>query len=436
MRLDTSWTVSRVSDHQRRIKEVIQKIEKRRDSYGSVLVKSAIMKQEGIWKNIVTKILPLHVSDVYTPPKRKLDYGKFAIFEDIISLNDLIEMVRGLPEKIGPEKVGSIITIGSYQVQVEGERLDDGYEYDSGVDYLDVGWCFERYHYRSPHPGFPSEPLVSPDLPLFPDCRTAIEMLLGIDLSRYSDLFGIVICLPNYGARIEKVNIGSREIKVKVQTKAEDIKNIVGKLYCQRGKEVKQEDMQFTNETGSITVGFKPDSFYLALISKVSGEILDTRRFYSGWELPKGIVIDIPEYEIRELIRHGETETVEFKEDVGKPEEFAETVVAFANTKGGIILIGIDDHANIVGLSGRDHEGIVTNILRSHCEPPVEYRIDKRQLDEKNILVLRAWEGKDKPYTVRDKGPYVRANATDRVATRYELDEFYRAKQSGYRPYY
>jgi len=419
-----------VSDHQRRIEEVIRKIEGRRNSYGPVLVKSAIMRHEGLWKNIVTKILPLHVSDVYDP-KKKLNYGSFAMIEDVISLDDFIEMIKKLPEK-----AGTTIAVGDYQVQVDGESLDNGYKYDSGVDYLNIEWFFERYHYKGRGLGWPPEPLVSPDLPLFPDVRTAIDVLLGIDLSRYSDHYGILICLPNYGARIEEVNIGSKEITVRAQTKDENIKNVVGKLYCQRGEEVKQEDVEFIDETGSVFVGFKPDSFHLALISKVSGEMLDTRRFYSGWEIPKGVVIGIPEYEIRELIRRGETENVEFKEDIGKSEEFAETVVAFANGKGGIILLGVDDHANIVGLADRDYEGTITNIIRSHCEPPVEYRMDKRQLDEKSIIVLRVEEGKDKPYTVREKGAYVRANATDRVATRYELDEFYRAKQSGYPPYY
>jgi len=419
-----------VSDHQRRIEEVIRKIEGRRGSYGSVLVKSAIMRHEEAWKNIITKILPLHVSDLYTP-KKKLDYGNFAMVEDVISLDDFIEMIKKLPEK-----ASTTIAVGDYQVQVDGERLDNGYKYDSGVDYLDVRWFFERYHYTSPPPGYPSELLVSPDLPLFPDAPTAIKTLMGIDLTRYSSLYGIVICLPNYGARIEEVNLGSKEIKVKVQIKDENIENIVGKLFCQRGEEVKQEDVEFANETGSVLVGFKPDSFYLALVSKISGEILDTRRFHLGWELPKDVIIDIPEYEIRELIRRGETDSVEFKEDIGKPEEFAETVVAFANGKGGIILLGVDDHANIVGLGEREYENTITNILRSHCEPQVKYEISRRQLDEKSIIVLRVEEGKDKPYTVREKGPYVRANATDRVATRYELDEFYQAKQSGYPPYY
>jgi len=419
-----------VSEHQRRIEEVIRKIEGRRSSYGPVLVQSAIMKHEGVWKNIVTKFLPLHVSETHIH-KKKMDYGNFAIIEDVISLDDLIQSIKNLPEN-----ASSTIKLAEYQVQVHEGTLRDGYKYDSGTNFLNVGWFFERYNYDSRHRSYPSDPLVSPDLPLFPDGRTAIETLLGIDLERYSDLYGIVICLPNYGAKIAEVHIGSKEIGLKVQTRDESIIDLVAKVFCQRGKEIKQDAMEFVEETRSVLVGFKPDSFHIALISKASGEILDTRRYYSGWELPKGVVIDIPEYEIRELIRRGETETVEFKEDIGKPEEFAETAVAFANGKGGIILLGVDDHANIVGLAERDYEDTITKILRSHCEPPVEYRTDKRQLDEKSIIVLRVEEGKDKPYTVRDKGPYVRANATDRVATRYELDEFYRAKQSGYRPYY
>ena len=155
-----------------------------------------------------------------------------------------------------------------------------------------------------------------------------------------------------------------------------------------------------------------------------------------SWErLPKGVIIDVPEYEIKELIRHGETETVEFKGKIGKPQEFVETIVAFANTKGGILLLGVDDHSKVVGIPENGYEDTITNILRSHCSPQVKCEISRRQLDEKDIIVIRVEEGKDKPYFVRDKGPYIRANATDRIATRYEIDEIYRPKQSRYNLY-
>jgi len=421
--------MSDMSSHQKLKEQIIQKISKRR--YGSVLVKGTIRKQQGIWKNVVTKILPMYLSDTYTA-KEKLDYGNFAMVEDVITLKDLVELIKNLPEK-----GTTTINLGGYEVQVEGESLTNGhYKYDSGVDYLDVGWFLETYQYTSRNQGYSSEPLISPDLPLFPDSRVAMQTFLGIDPSRHSGSFGIIFCLPNYGAKVEEVSIGSKEIKVRVQTKAEDIKNIIGKLYCQRGDKIKQENIEFTNENGIVTVGFRPDFFYLALISKVTGEILDTRRFHSSWQLiSKGIVFDIPEYEILELIRRGESETVEFKREISKPEEFAETVVAFANGKGGVVLLGVDDHASIVGLSDRDHKDMITNILRSHCEPQIKCQIDGRQLDEKSIIVLHVEEGNNKPYTLREKGVYIRANATDRVATRYELDEFYEEGRSGFRPH-
>lgn len=393
--------------------------------YGSVSIKSAIRKHGDLWKNIVTKVLPLHVSDTYGP-KEKMDYGEFAMVEDVVSLDYLIDTLKRLPEN-----GMTTINVGGYEIQVNGTSLTNGYyKYDSGMEYLDVGWFFEKYQYLGQQWSYPSQPLTSPHLPLFPDGRSAIEAFLGIDISRDSGSFGIIICLPNYGAKIEEVNIGSNEIRVKVQAKTEDVKNIIGKLYCQKARMIKQENIEFSSETGTIVIGFKPDSFYFALLSKVTGEILDTRRLYPGWELPEGVVIDIPEYEIIEFVRSGETDTVEFKEDIGKPEELAETVVAFANGKGGIILLGVNDNANVAGLGQKDYESIITNILRSHCEPQAKYEMNKRQLDEKNIILLRVEEGKDKPYTVREKGVYVRANATDRVATRYELDEFYREKRS------
>jgi len=410
--------------------EIIGKIEARRDSYGWVLVKSAIVKRDKVWENIITKILPLHKSDSYAS-KEKLDYGNLVFFEELISLNSLIEIIKKLLEK-----GTSTITLGDHEVQVESESLQNGYKYDSGEEYLDVGWFFEKYQYRSPPKSFPPEPIVSKDLPLFPDFRTAVNERLGIDIARSSDIFGIVICLPKYGAKIEEVNIGSEEIKLRIQPKDVGIENIIGKLYCERGKEIKHADVEFEDNTGIAPIGFKPDSMYVTLVSKTDNEILDSRRYYSSWQsLSKGIVIEIPQYELRELISLGETETVEFKEKISKPEELAETVVAFANTKGGIILLGVDDHSKVVGFYEHGCEDTITSILRSHCSPELKCEITKRQVDEKDIIVIRVEEGKDKPYFLRDKGPYIRANATDRIATRYEIDEIYRQKQSGYRPW-
>jgi hypothetical protein len=59
----------------------------------------------------------------------------------------------------------------------------------------------------------------------------------------------------------------------KIQPKMENMANIVGKLYCQKGKETKQQDIEFNSENAAVAIGFVLDSFQFALVSKVNGEI-------------------------------------------------------------------------------------------------------------------------------------------------------------------
>ncbi|MCD6240298.1 ATP-binding protein [Candidatus Bathyarchaeota archaeon] len=410
--------------HQNRIHEIMNEFESRKFMYGDILIQSAIIKRNNGWLNIVTKILPLHRSKEGT--ENEMNYEDFVFIEEILSADKFKEVVKCLLENDLAK-----ITIGNYKIEFEKGVFYQKHFYDSGVDYLGIGWPFNKYHYR-PHsqPAYQIKPLVSTRLPLFPDIRYAIKEIMKVDLARHDD-YGVIICLPDYRARIKEVKIGATELSISVEALEIDEENILGKLYCERNGKVKQDDIDFTNVSGYATIGFKPDYVHIALISKIDNEMLDERRFGLGWSsLPLGVVIEIPDYEIRELIKHGESEIVEFKEKIGKPEEFAETVIAFANTKGGIILLGVDDHAKIVGVTDPNLEQTINNILRSHCEPPVKYSVEKRTLDEKDVVIIRVEEGKDKPYIVRNKGPYVRTNATDRLATRYELDEFYREKQS------
>jgi ATP-dependent DNA helicase RecG len=56
--------------------------------------------------------------------------------------------------------------------------------------------------------------------------------------------------------------------------------------------------------------------------------------------------------EINTIIKTGEDEKVEFKSAFNK--ELIETIVAFANSKGGSIFIGVSEKGKIVGVSIND----------------------------------------------------------------------------------
>jgi len=74
---------------------------------------------------------------------------------------------------------------------------------------------------------------------------------------------------------------------------------------------------------------------------------------------------------IQELIHKPESKTLEFKRDISSPEKIIRTIVAFANTAGGTILIGIEDGSKkIIGIPDPlEQEERLANLI-SDCISP------------------------------------------------------------------
>ena len=62
----------------------------------------------------------------------------------------------------------------------------------------------------------------------------------------------------------------------------------------------------------------------------------------------QGCEVRVRSEDLKKLLEGGESETVEFKASFDK--EILETSAAFANTKGGVILIGVSDRGDIKGV--------------------------------------------------------------------------------------
>lgn len=76
------------------------------------------------------------------------------------------------------------------------------------------------------------------------------------------------------------------------------------------------------------------------------------------------MMFDTSEDGIKELIAEGESTTVEFKQHLPPDSILARTLVAFANTNGGIILIGIIDKGEIIGLTKKEASVTIIRIQR------------------------------------------------------------------------
>ncbi len=93
--------------------------------------------------------------------------------------------------------------------------------------------------------------------------------------------------------------------------------------------------------------------------------------------------------ELIDKIHLGEDSTIEFKRELPRRDSLADEIAAFANARGGVILIGVDDHGDIVGLDQHNldqTEKTVVEICRDSIEPQVSIFTEKLQLEGKVLL--------------------------------------------------
>jgi len=94
---------------------------------------------------------------------------------------------------------------------------------------------------------------------------------------------------------------------------------------------------------------------------------------------------------VEELLALREGSTVDFKSDASSPKNIVKDFVAFSNSAGGSILIGVDDDRNIIGLDDpqRTEEAIAKAIYGS-TEPQQSPRISVLTQDEKEVVLVEA----------------------------------------------
>ncbi len=128
--------------------------------------------------------------------------------------------------------------------------------------------------------------------------------------------------------------------------------------------------------------------------------------------------------EIDRLIRLGESSLVQFKENITNEKSIAQEIVAFANTRGGQILIGVNDKTwEISGLT-RDDLRRLTNLLVNaadqHVRAPVHIQTETIDLDGKLIMVVTIPEGTAKPHKDKEGVVWLKNGANKRKVTSNE----------------
>lgn len=120
------------------------------------------------------------------------------------------------------------------------------------------------------------------------------------------------------------------------------------------------------------------------------------------------------------LMQEGESKTLEFKERFSP--SLARTIVAFANTTGGKILLGVNDKGVLTGNLAPDNDmrARIQDIAHN-CDPPVKVDVDPVG----KAAVIHVYESGSKPVQCSD-GFFWRQGATTRKLSRNEIKNFFR----------
>lgn len=119
--------------------------------------------------------------------------------------------------------------------------------------------------------------------------------------------------------------------------------------------------------------------------------------------------------QLLDLINEGESSKLEFKRKIASPKKIAKEFSAFANTKGGHLIVGVDDDGTIYGIPS---EKAAIDEIEKACtffiDPPIKPTIDIFNIFDKDVAVVHIEESDNKPHRL----PFYDSN-TDK--------EYYRA---------
>ena len=124
------------------------------------------------------------------------------------------------------------------------------------------------------------------------------------------------------------------------------------------------------------------------------------------------------------LLRRPEGKTLEYKRELSSPDGALRTIIAFANTAGGILLIGVEDGTrNVRGVrEPLDLEERLAGLISDNIVPRLLPDLEILPWRRTHVLAVQVHPSSTRPHFLRREGPasgvYVRVGSTNRHADR------------------
>ncbi|CUR52807.1 Putative AAA ATPase [Nitrosotalea devaniterrae] len=353
------------------------------------------------------------------PDELTYDYGDFIIIRKTISYSEFIDMLYHIEDqtKFGIRPIQDNI--------VKTEQWDRFY-ISSNQSWGYIQPEFPTLYFQSRFDQqtsgiIPQEILAAKDTPPYPNASKAIAHIFGIRVGWNQERY-FVISIPDYRARIKTVRISNNKILTDIDARYISEKELFYQFYLGGNNQaVSESKVEIKNGISTISIP-KDSDHYLVLLMTKSGELLDKKEISTAYpSQDSSVIVEIPSYSLMEMISNGEGKHIEFKSKLDNPEPFITSVVSFSNTGGGRIFIGVNDYGEIIGIDEPD--AITKKVfewIAQYCDPRVD--VKPTHSTDLNVIVVDVPKGVNKPYFLKTGGCFVRHGATDRQATRVELE--------------
>jgi len=135
---------------------------------------------------------------------------------------------------------------------------------------------------------------------------------------------------------------------------------------------------------------------------------------------------------VEEFVKEKENKDLDFKLELPESKKAAQLVTAFYNSRGGKIILGVNDNKKLIGLKNPQKvEHKFVQIIRHWCKLDEEPKIEFIKYENRNFIVIHCPKGKDTPYFVRGESkPRVRIGSSNVIANKEEIARLYREGSS------
>ncbi len=126
------------------------------------------------------------------------------------------------------------------------------------------------------------------------------------------------------------------------------------------------------------------------------------------------------------LIQEGEHQQQDFKYCINDSKKIAKSLVAFANTDGGRLLVGVKDNGKIAGVRTDEEFYMVEAAAKIYSDPPIDFTTQQWNIEGKTVLEIQIQPSNSKPHYAKDENgkwlAYIRVDDENFLAHKIQIN--------------